>query len=337
MTVLTRDYLGVETDEQALQVIHAVLAPASGTKEAVVVRPYVREGHPVHGYTRDQDLRARDAFELPKSGKLRKAAIETLDAIDGVLRLPPLPKIPLRTMPGKNRRGGYRRDAFETGGSRVQWRPAEIVVSVRGGSKKYDEYGIYSPHFTIAHEIAHFLDNVAFGHDPSGIRFETTAAQLSVMTEGDRREALATFKDQQKRDLFVNLYWDAFGGHESLLTDWLRAVRESPEYERLQKATLMQHATHEYLSRPKELFARSVAQWIATRSEDPALLQGLRAWQSLPETHMVEVEDYMGRKRQAEASIPDHMRYRHWSDENFAPIGEALDSVFERMGWLRER
>ena len=55
MTVLTRDYLGVDTDEEAIKLIEDELGhslPPSDTKATIQVHDYMRDGNLVHGYSR---------------------------------------------------------------------------------------------------------------------------------------------------------------------------------------------------------------------------------------------------------------------------------------------
>lgn len=69
--------------------------------------------------------------------------------------------------------------------------------------------------------------------------------------------------------------------------------------------------TIEYLLRPQEIFARAYAQWIAMRSGDEHLMDALRYTQ-------------------------EHADVMTWPDEEFAPIGEALDKLFAEHGWLKK-
>lgn len=62
--------------------------------------------------------------------------------------------------------------------------------------------------------------------------------------------------------------------------------------------------------RPEELWARSYAQYIATRSQDPAL------------------------RAQLDKIRAGGQPWRQWSDEDFAPVAAAIDALFKGKGWL---
>lgn len=67
-----------------------------------------------------------------------------------------------------------------------------------------------------------------------------------------------------------------------------------------------------YLLKPSELWARAYAQYVATRSGVPLLKEQLE------------------RDR---GNLQNRYRDRHWSDEDFAPIAEAIDTMFTKLGW----
>lgn len=65
-----------------------------------------------------------------------------------------------------------------------------------------------------------------------------------------------------------------------------------------------------YLIKPHEAFARAYAQWIALRSGN--------------ETLKAQIEPHRGET---------HAFPGQWSDESFAPVAEAMDKAFEKLGW----
>jgi hypothetical protein len=69
-----------------------------------------------------------------------------------------------------------------------------------------------------------------------------------------------------------------------------------------------------YMLKPEEQFARAYAQWIATRTGDDILRAQLLAYQT--------AENYT-------------LRAYHWSDDEFTPIGAALDRIFREKGLLK--
>lgn len=68
-----------------------------------------------------------------------------------------------------------------------------------------------------------------------------------------------------------------------------------------------------YLLEEAELFGRAYAEWIAIRSMNNRLITELQVARSLPSA----------------IYSPEY-----WSDEDFGPIAEAFDSLFEKRGWL---
>ncbi len=67
----------------------------------------------------------------------------------------------------------------------------------------------------------------------------------------------------------------------------------------------------DYLLSPEELFARAYAQYIASRSEDPEMLEELDR-----------------RREEHEGGYP-----QQWPDAEFAPIAGAFDAMFGGLGW----
>lgn len=67
-----------------------------------------------------------------------------------------------------------------------------------------------------------------------------------------------------------------------------------------------------------ELWARSYAQYIATRNYDMELLEILRSPLDIPD------QEY-----------PDHWVRRQWNDEDFSPIESSIDMLFGGLGWLK--
>ncbi len=69
-----------------------------------------------------------------------------------------------------------------------------------------------------------------------------------------------------------------------------------------------------YYYRTEEQWARSYSQYIALRSGDPVLRQQVAELLAHPERVM---------------------RASQWSDDDFAPIAEAIDSLFKGLGWRK--
>ncbi len=94
--------------------------------------------------------------------------------------------------------------------------------------------------------------------------------------------------------------------HEAL-ADFRAVVEKSAAVQRMRE---IMPAWADFL-KPYELWARSYAQFIATRSGNPSLLAQLN------------------RIRNGQQS------WRQWSDEDFKPIANAIDTLFRTKGWLK--
>lgn len=134
------------------------------------------------------------------------------------------------------------------------------------------------PHMTTLHEVGHFLDQQGIGSR----KFATTDSKFSQL-------------------------FDAFN-NAIANSDSLKELQRLSGL-KLKKKTLEHLA---YLQKPEELFARSYAQWIASRSNLDRI------------------------KKELDASLPkdDTIPYQ-WSHEDFRPIASALDAIFQELGWLK--
>jgi hypothetical protein len=99
---------------------------------------------------------------------------------------------------------------------------------------------------------------------------------------------------------------------------WRKAVLNSPEYQRLQEiraqsADRNQHRLSVYYTSLKEAWARSYAQWVATRSGDAKMIKDL-----------INIK--------ADASNEAY-RLSQWGTVEFEPIGKAIDDLFAMLGW----
>lgn len=152
----------------------------------------------------------------------------------------------------------------------------------RGGDRARDRIDVWrwtkEPHATFAHEFGHWLDCTRIG---TGVG-ERFASALGV-------EDAAT---------------------DALIAEWRRAVMHSPAVGDLLEARRLRPTRQlEYLLTEEELWARSFAQWVATKTGDPELLDGIRA----------------GMRR----TVPSQ-----WTDAEFGPIAAAFDALFGHLGWL---
>ena len=112
---------------------------------------------------------------------------------------------------------------------------------------------------------------------------------------------------------------------EPIFRDWMDAVTSTEAYGRLEalsdkKSTTIDGKSYkvsekhvEYLTRWDELFARSYAQWVTTRSGDKTLVSQLN-----------DLRD---------AKKDPLYHSRHWSDQDFEPVAAALDQLFRAAKW----
>ena len=93
----------------------------------------------------------------------------------------------------------------------------------------------------------------------------------------------------------------------------LYAIWNSPTFMAIARHGTLSDEARRFLQKPPEVFARAYSQWVAWRSRDHQMLAQLRYY-----LH----SDY------------ESERLRHWGYEEFAPIAEAMDDLFEAQGWL---
>lgn len=101
------------------------------------------------------------------------------------------------------------------------------------------------------------------------------------------------------------------------LSDFHAAAQASASVKALQAAAVGGTAAvdprrAQYLLRPQELWARAYSQYIAVRSGAPDLLKELDALRTDPNLVHYPI---------------------HWSDDDFRPIGRAIDALFRKLGW----
>ncbi len=107
---------------------------------------------------------------------------------------------------------------------------------------------------------------------------------------------------------------------DPLVAKWLAAVKGSQSYQRLVRArgiSAEQDEYLDYLQDPHELWARSFSQYVAIRAGDGPVREAYR--------QRVDLRRH-GAKAKAFAEI-------HWRADDFKPIREALDALFQAKGW----
>ncbi|MCM2391702.1 hypothetical protein [Streptomyces albipurpureus] len=234
---------------------------------------------------------ANDHDETPPTVRTRQAldhAIAAIARVHGMDR--ELPRIPLYTETRPDYGGVYRRVGDES-------------VLLRINPAPYAH-----PELTAVHELGHFLDHQGIG-------------EPGVMSTGLDNDEVAP-------DSIFAEWWDAVQR-----TDTHRTLRMMKKWSpKMRWAKIEQpngtiedfYVSREYVSylaRPREVFGRAYAQWIATRSYDPVLMEQLH-----------ELSDPgMGAKLITgfTAGYPGQ-----WPAEEFAEIADALDELFEQLGLL---
>ncbi len=268
------------------------------------------------------------ALSPPKSGKSREFVAQSVAAIDKVLRLPPMPLIPVVSTSGKSARGAYERKEEYGVVS-----PKRIKLSVNEGG----------PALTMTHEFGHFLDNVVLSEDRSQLGSMVAGIYHNANARGDLDEVLARAKERG-----IDL-----PEPDPLVYDVIDALRSTRASRALDKSSYSTFAQHSYLNKPVELFARGFAQYVAIRSSNPALIADLRKWTD-PASQLAYHQDRenaevdaMNRSRAkwtdrmlpystySQDDVPTAVRYRQWDDEDFEPVAAAFDRLFAAKGMLR--
>jgi SPP1 gp7 family putative phage head morphogenesis protein len=108
------------------------------------------------------------------------------------------------------------------------------------------------------------------------------------------------------------------------LPDWQQAIQRSQAYLELQQLRFNPYVEIDgqiayvdphhvnYLLSPKELFARSFAQYIAVRSDDKIMADQLQQYRDMPGYGSAQ-----------------------WATDDFEPIAIAFDKYFEQIGWRK--
>jgi len=138
---------------------------------------------------------------------------------------------------------------------------------------------------TLSHEIGHFLDHQGISQKLGLDSFGSEA----------KHPAFKKFRVALKR------------------TAAYRTLRQ-----RMKKAEQKQSKNaryYAYLLRPREVFARAYAQWIAHKTGDG------------------EMRKMLDRERARKAGVKYNPR--QWDDDDFAPLAKAMDHLFGELGWLR--
>ncbi len=136
--------------------------------------------------------------------------------------------------------------------------------------------------FTFIHEIGHFLDHSAADRMWS-----------SLSSAGENAAIIQAAKNSNWMMNFLSM---------------VHQINNRSSADAYVVPISSQYAS--YLLRPQEIYARAYAQYIATKSQNPVLLEQLKKLQ--------------------DAKFPTQ-----WTDEDFAPIAQVFDELFKEKGWIK--
>ena len=197
---------------------------------------------------------------------------------------------------------------------------------------------------SIVHEIGHAIDHIRFGD--GSLAFGTTgrkrsdfmgkvaAAQHDAQNDYGRVDLREIMRSDLAEDEGLRRVLEA-AYESSAIKEIAGYVNEPRSYthpERIHKrpdgtefkvgaSTSREYRPHlVYLLRPDEIFARAFAQWVMLRSGDDAMNR----------------EFAQQRSRMLRTGKPDHFYTpAQWDDDDFEPVGKAMDALMEEQGWLR--
>ena len=212
----------------------------------------------------------------PPSGPLEKPIASALKAIDEVHGDGALARIPVEETDSTDELGAFR--ASMTRG------PDRIDISRHGNH----------PELTFAHEVGHYLDLFAVpgGRNPKSYSWRHWDTDPLVADWKQAVEASGAFAQLK-----------ALEGVKSVQVPYLHRQITYP----------IDQKTVAYLTSWEEVWARSYAQYIATRSSNTTMKAELEKERD-PKTYRVYY-------------------CKQWSDADFEPIAEAFDQLFEKIGW----
>lgn len=296
--------------------LHLVPVPTAGTVRAA--EPvFVPSGTPVSSAIKiDAQLRQPDRLgNLP----VARDAYRLLDTVHGDGALP---EIPLGMDRATDALGYY---ATTPPSQANGWtaKPVAIGLSPEGLSEH--------PYNTIFHETGHFLDHQVLAKLPPGADISTDTTGLSVP---------GVFSSTR--------------GENSLMKEWRAAIRDTKTVKLLQQwrdvtrgkavglsegdgviPNFLRPAHLDYLLTDYELFARSYAQYIATKVGGVAGDE-LKMMQDFVTTGPVPKGAVGFGEMHAANRPPVHWSYPTvWQTEDFAPLVRVFDRLMENMQWTR--
>ena len=216
-----------------------------------------------------------DAAVAPSTGNAFQRAMAAIDAVHGD---GPLREIPFADEPNPKGTGLAYYDPSE-GRQR-------IVL------ERYEH-----PEMSIAHEVGHWLDHIAFWRGP-GAPEPMQAA------------------DTASRGAMMKRLADTWGSHGPEFQGFMDAATASASIRSIATDPYLSDRTRDYLLSPHEIFARAYTQWIAVESGDSVMLA------------QIEKDLEAARNRSKARS--------QWEWGDFDLVRRSIAAIFKARGWMRK-
>lgn len=255
--------------------------------EVVKVRgPLKPSGTPVSKALHTDDLPRKG-----KTGAIGNDIRATADLIDRVHGDGQLDRIPVNLTGSRSVHGSYhyRYARNGPGAGDMYTMPAEIKMAKTADHTR----------LTFAHEAGHFIDQQWLG---KRIGYSSKIAGQGNPTAPGMAELMSTIRSSGAVQKLEDMYKTARARQR-----WPHAMPDGSIRE-----VLLDGSHIKYTLTDEELFARSYAQYIATRSGDDVIRAELA--------------------RQTDPTNVYHAK--QWADDDFEPIASAFDALFEKNGGL---
>lgn len=260
-----------------------IIQPKPKTVDGVKFHPEADRGFAFNpGQMYDMpDLPVKHARNLVAYHKQSKIAPAIRDAVDAINRVHGVPKemvqLPVRTTYSKTSLGYY---MF----NRSDGSPIELALSQKGPFKR----------LTMVHELGHYLDHHGIGtpgHYASG---DADGEVQNVMNAIIKSKSYRQLKNNMDKNIAV-----------------LNKELELTHSAKRQKKLLAELEKFKYPTSNHELFARSYAQFIASKPGNGKIREEL---------------EY----RRSRENLP-----MQWPDDDFKPINKAMDKLVHNLKWMR--
>jgi hypothetical protein len=182
-----------------------------------------------------------------------------------------------------------------------------------------------SPHIGVFHEVGHFLDHK--GVTGGGRLFAT--ADRTMISDLPTRKAFDDLMTAIKQSESIQTLAKWHQAH-------LPGTGLSPGDGIVPKG--VHRGMVSYLLKSNEAFARAYAQYIATKSTNPAVKNELRRFQAQAAVATKPVPATMRYNGKSFGeSDADTWEYPwQWTDTDFKPIEAAFDTLMDRLGWRKQ-